>query len=70
MGGKIITVGILISVFGAINGYLLTGPRILYTLGQQKSIPGYRYFGTYTFFIIAWFDHGYNLCFICFIWAI
>ena len=46
MGGKIITVGILISVFGAINGYLLTGPRILYTLGQQKSIPGYRYFGT------------------------
>ena len=46
MGGKIITIGILISVFGAINGYLLTGPRILYTLGQQKSIPGYKYYGT------------------------
>ena len=45
IGGKIITIGILISVFGAINGYLLTGPRILYTLGDQKSIPGYRYFG-------------------------
>jgi len=39
MGGKIITVGILISVFGCINGYLLTGPRITYTLGQQKTIP-------------------------------
>lgn len=26
-GGKFITVGILISVFGALNGYLLTGPR-------------------------------------------
>ena len=39
IGGKIITVGILISVFGCINGYLLTGPRIIYTLGQQKSIP-------------------------------
>ena len=46
MGGKIITIGILISVFGAINGYLLTGPRILYALGRQKSIPGYKYYGT------------------------
>ena len=45
MGGKIITIGILISVFGCINGYLLTGPRILFTLGQQKSLPGYRYIG-------------------------
>ncbi|MCC0701009.1 hypothetical protein KGF42_16765, partial [Clostridioides sp. ZZV15-6383] len=25
MGGKIISVGILISVFGALNGFLLTG---------------------------------------------
>lgn len=45
MGGKIITVGILISVFGCINGYLLTGPRILFTLGKQKSLPGYKYIG-------------------------
>lgn len=34
----------MISVFGCINGYLLTGPRILYTLGLQKSIPGYKYY--------------------------
>nr|WP_330383741.1 amino acid permease [Romboutsia hominis] len=39
IGGKIITMGILISVFGCINGYLLTGPRIIYTLGQQKTLP-------------------------------
>lgn len=39
IGGKIINVGILVSVFGCINGYLLTGPRIIYTLGQQKTIP-------------------------------
>ena len=39
IGGKIINVGILVSVFGCINGYLLTGPRITYTLGQQKTIP-------------------------------
>ena len=42
MGGKIVTAGILISVFGCANGYLLTVPRVLYTLGQQKSIPGYK----------------------------
>ncbi len=45
MGGKVVTVGILISVFGCINGYLLTGPRVLYTLGQQKSVPGYKAIG-------------------------
>ena len=45
MGGKIVTAGILISVFGCANGYLLTGPRVLYTLGQQKSIPGYKTIG-------------------------
>ena len=32
-------VGILISVFGCINGYLLTGPRITYTLGAAKTLP-------------------------------
>lgn len=41
IGGKIITIGILISVFGCINGYLLTGPRIIYTLGQQKTLPSF-----------------------------
>ena len=39
IGGKIINVGILVSIFGCINGYLLTGPRITYTLGKQKTIP-------------------------------
>ena len=39
MGGKFITVGILISLFGALNGYLLTGPRVVYTLGEQKNLP-------------------------------
>ena len=44
-GGKIVTGGILMSVFGCANGYLLTGPRVLYTLGTQKSIPGYKTIG-------------------------
>lgn len=46
VGGKVVTAGILISVFGCMNGYLLTGPRVLYTLGEQKSLPGYKIFGT------------------------
>ena len=46
MGGKFITVGILISLFGALNGYLLTGPRILFTLGTQKSLPASNFFGS------------------------
>ena len=39
VGGKVITVGILVSVFGALNGYLLTGPRVPYTLGVNKTLP-------------------------------
>lgn len=38
-GGKLITVGILISVFGAVNGYLLTGMRIPYTLALDGHLP-------------------------------
>ena len=37
--------GILISVFGALNGFLLSGSRVAYTLGVQKMIPGYKAFG-------------------------
>lgn len=45
VGGKIIAVGILISVFGALNGFILAGSRVVYTLGVQKTIPGYKFFG-------------------------
>ena len=40
IGGKLISVGILISVFGTLNGYLLTGPRVAYALTKDKLIPG------------------------------
>ncbi|GAA0239106.1 APC family permease [Metaclostridioides mangenotii] len=39
VGGTIISVGILISVFGTLNGYLLTGPRVVYTLAEDKTLP-------------------------------
>ena len=45
VGGKIIAVGILISVFGTLNGFILAGSRVAYTLGLQKTIPGYKAFG-------------------------
>ncbi|MGG7059147.1 APC family permease [Clostridium tertium] len=40
IGGKLISIGILISVFGTLNGYLLTGPRVSYALSTGGLIPG------------------------------
>lgn len=39
LGGRLITIGILISVYGAINGFMLTGMRIPYTLAKDKMLP-------------------------------
>lgn len=38
-GGTVIAIGILISVFGTLNGYTLTGSRVVYTLAEGKTIP-------------------------------
>ncbi|KEI91697.1 APC family permease [Clostridium botulinum] len=43
-GAKIISVGILISIFGALNGYLMTGVRIPLAMSQDRSIPFSKYF--------------------------
>ena len=42
VGGKVISIGILISVFGTLNGYLLTGPRVAYALSKDVLLPGSR----------------------------
>lgn len=42
IGGKVISIGILISVFGTLNGYLLTGPRVAYALSKDGLLPGSR----------------------------
>lgn len=39
MGGEIISVGILIAAFGSLNGYLLTGPRVVYALSKKGYLP-------------------------------
>lgn len=36
IGGKLITIGILISVYGALNGYTMTGIRVPYALAMQN----------------------------------
>ncbi|MGL5692677.1 MAG: APC family permease, partial [Peptostreptococcaceae bacterium] len=38
-GAKIISVGILISVFGTLNGFVLTGGRIPYSMACEGKIP-------------------------------
>lgn len=39
IGGKLITVGILISVFGGLNGYTMAAIRVPYTLAQRHWLP-------------------------------
>lgn len=38
-GGKLVTLGILISVYGALNGYTLSGIRVPYALALEDSWP-------------------------------
>lgn len=38
-GASFITAGIIVSVFGALNGYLLTGARVPLAMGQRKQLP-------------------------------
>lgn len=39
VGGKIISVGIMISVFGACNGFVLSGSRVAYSLAEAGNFP-------------------------------
>lgn len=36
-GGRLVTVGILISVYGTINGYTLTGMRLPYVMAKKTT---------------------------------
>ncbi len=48
IGGKIVTIGILISVFGSINGYTMTGTRVSYVLGADDDIVFSKFFAKLT----------------------
>ena len=43
VGGKIISVGIMISVLGSANGFLLSGSRVTYHLATENLLPGSRW---------------------------
>ena len=43
-GGKLVTIGILISVYGALNGYTMTGIRVPYALAKEDELPLSHYF--------------------------
>jgi basic amino acid/polyamine antiporter, APA family len=40
MGGKLITIGIIISIFGCLNGKVLTFPRIPFAMAESGLLPG------------------------------
>ncbi|MFI3938475.1 amino acid permease [Vagococcus fluvialis] len=42
-GGKLVTIGILLSVYGALNGYTMSGIRVPYALAQEDLIIGSKY---------------------------
>lgn len=41
-GGLLIKIGIIISVIGAANGFLMSGSRVAYQLAVQNTLPGSR----------------------------
>ncbi|HCM89865.1 MULTISPECIES: amino acid permease [Vagococcus] len=42
-GGKLVTIGILLSVYGALNGYTMTGIRVPYALAEEELLIGSKY---------------------------
>jgi APA family basic amino acid/polyamine antiporter len=39
IGGKLLSIGILVSIFGTLNGYVLTCPRVPYAMAIRKQLP-------------------------------
>jgi len=44
-GGAFISAGIMISVFGALNGYLMTAARVPQAMGERKALPFANFLG-------------------------
>jgi basic amino acid/polyamine antiporter, APA family len=43
IGGKLIAIGIIISIFGALNGKILTFPRIPFAMAKDGLLPGAKW---------------------------
>ncbi|MCD2255158.1 APC family permease [Agrilactobacillus fermenti] len=48
LGGRLVTIGILVSVYGTVNGYTMTGMRIPYALGHDDLVPFAHWFNKLT----------------------
>jgi APA family basic amino acid/polyamine antiporter len=46
LGGKLIAIGIIISIFGCLNGKILTFPRIPFAMAERNQLPFSHVFGT------------------------
>ncbi|MFD3450007.1 APC family permease [Microbacteriaceae bacterium 4G12] len=46
IGGKLIAIGIIISIFGCLNGKILTFPRIPYAMAERGQLPFSKIIGT------------------------
>ncbi|KYD14462.1 APC family permease [Saccharococcus caldoxylosilyticus] len=44
VGGKMVAIGILISIFGCLNGKILTFPRMPFAMAEDRLFPGARFF--------------------------
>lgn len=43
-GGNIVSIGIMVSIFGTLNSNIMCGMRIPYSMGVQNKLPGSKYF--------------------------
>ena len=54
-GGKIITIGIMVSVYGTMNGFTMTAIRVPYAMALKKQIPLRKYWLKLNMFSIPYF---------------
>lgn len=45
IGAKFISAGILLSILGALNGYIMTGVRVPFAMAEEKLLPYNKFFG-------------------------
>lgn len=45
-GAGLVAAGIMVSIFGALNGYLMTGVRVPFAMAQDGLFPFAKFFGT------------------------
>ncbi|OCG03980.1 APC family permease [Gilliamella sp. wkB112] len=46
LGGNLVAVGIMVSILGGINGYIMTLSRTIFSMGERGTIIGARYLST------------------------